>query len=97
MLQADSTKQAQARVNERPFVSVVTPAYNESQNLPVLFERLSTVMKSIELDWEWIVVDDHSSDDTHTHHGTQNKLRPKGINQRWSTVRNPGILARMAL
>jgi glycosyltransferase involved in cell wall biosynthesis len=45
-------------------VSVVTPAYNESQNLPVLFERLSTVMKSMELDWEWIVVDDHSSDDT---------------------------------
>jgi glycosyltransferase involved in cell wall biosynthesis len=64
MLQADSTRQAQTRVNERSFVSVVTPAYNESQNLPMLFERLSNVMKSMEMDWEWIVVDDHSSDDT---------------------------------
>jgi glycosyltransferase involved in cell wall biosynthesis len=64
MLQADSTKPKETGVNERPFVSVVTPAYNEAQNLPVLFERLSTVMKSMELDWEWIVVDDHSSDDT---------------------------------
>jgi dolichol-phosphate mannosyltransferase len=64
MLQADSTRQAQTRVNGRPFVSVVTPAYNEARNLPVLFERLSKVMKSMELEWEWIVVDDHSSDDT---------------------------------
>jgi glycosyltransferase involved in cell wall biosynthesis len=64
MLQVDSTMQAHTGVNERPFVSVVTPAYNEAQNLPVLFERLSKVMKSMDLDWEWIVVDDHSSDDT---------------------------------
>jgi polyisoprenyl-phosphate glycosyltransferase len=64
MLQADFTRQAQTRVNGRPFVSVVTPAYNEARNLPVLFERLSKVMKSMELEWEWIVVDDHSSDDT---------------------------------
>lgn len=64
MLQADSTRQAQTRVNGRPFVSVVTPAYNEARNLPVLFERLSKAMKSMELDWEWIVVDDHSPDDT---------------------------------
>ena len=64
MLQADSTRQARTRVNGRPFVSVVTPAYNEAPNLPVLFERLSKMMKSMELEWEWIVVDDHSSDDT---------------------------------
>lgn len=51
-------------INGRPFVSVVTPAYNEARNLPVLFERLSKVMKSMELEWEWVVVDDHSSDDT---------------------------------
>src|SRR5438132_6323141 len=64
MPQADATMQAQTRLKERPFVSVVTPAYNEAQNLPELFERLSKVMKSMELNWEWIVVYDHSSDDT---------------------------------
>jgi hypothetical protein len=61
MIQADSTMPTQTGVNERPFVSVVTPAYNEAQNVPVLFERLSKVMKSMELDWEWIVVDDDCS------------------------------------
>lgn len=48
----------------RPLLSVVTPAYNEAQNLPVLYERLCQVCNTLQLDWEWIVVDDHSTDDT---------------------------------
>ncbi len=42
--------------------SVVTPAFNEAQNLPVLYERLAATMAALGLDWEWVVVDDHSSD-----------------------------------
>jgi len=42
----------------------VTPAYNESKNLPLLYERLASVLNSLEIDWEWIVVDDHSADAT---------------------------------
>lgn len=64
MSQADSCARAESRLRKRPFVSVVTPAYNEAANLPVFFERLSKVLNLMELDWEWIVVDDHSSDDT---------------------------------
>ena len=45
-------------------LSVVTPAYNEELNLPVLYERLAKVLGGIGLDWEWIVADDHSSDRT---------------------------------
>lgn len=45
-------------------LSIVTPAYNEADNLPVLHERLSNVLKSSSLEWEWIIVDDHSGDDT---------------------------------
>ncbi len=45
-----------------PLLSVVTPAYNESQNLPVLYERLVHVLAGLSVAWEWIVVDDHSRD-----------------------------------
>lgn len=47
-----------------PLLSVVTPAYNEARNLPVLYERLVQVIGGLGVDWEWIVVDDHSGDDT---------------------------------
>jgi len=43
-------------------ISIVTPAFNEGLNLPLLHERLTSVFR--QLDWEWIVVDDHSGDDT---------------------------------
>ncbi len=45
-------------------LSIITPAYNEAQNLPVLHDRLSAVFASLEVQLEWIVVDDHSSDET---------------------------------
>jgi glycosyltransferase involved in cell wall biosynthesis len=41
---------------------VVTPAFCESENLPLLYDRLSKVLAG--KDWEWIVVDDHSPDAT---------------------------------
>jgi glycosyltransferase involved in cell wall biosynthesis len=47
-----------------PLLSVVTSAYNEARNLPLLYERLSNTLPIIGMDWEWIVVDDHSSDET---------------------------------
>ena len=46
-------------------ISVVTPACNEQDNLPVLHERLCHVLDGMQADWEWIVVDDHSSDATY--------------------------------
>jgi polyisoprenyl-phosphate glycosyltransferase len=45
-------------------ISIVTPAFNEARNLPVLYERICATMESLGLDWEWIVVDDHSEDET---------------------------------
>ncbi len=45
-----------------PVLSVVSPAYNEADNLPVLYERLCRAL--VDIDWEWIVVDDHSRDAT---------------------------------
>lgn len=59
---ADSVTTQSAK--KRPTVSIVTPAYNEAKNLPVLWERLSQAMSVIGGEWEWIVVDDHSTDET---------------------------------
>jgi dolichol-phosphate mannosyltransferase len=43
---------------------VVTPAYNEAENLEALYRRLCAVFKKFDADWEWVVIDDHSSDKT---------------------------------
>jgi dolichol-phosphate mannosyltransferase len=48
----------------RLLLSVVTPGYNEAANLPLLYERLRRVLDGLDLDWEWVVVDDHSADGT---------------------------------
>jgi dolichol-phosphate mannosyltransferase len=45
---------------------VVTPAYNEAENLPILWPRLDAVLSTLDTDWEWIIVDDHSADATFT-------------------------------
>ncbi|HTC21847.1 MAG TPA: glycosyltransferase family 2 protein [bacterium] len=46
-------------------VSVVTPAFNEALNLPLLYQRLKKSLDKLRLRWEWIVVDDHSADETY--------------------------------
>lgn len=45
-------------------LSIITPAFNEAANLLPLYERLVGVMTAIGDDWEWVIVDDHSRDDT---------------------------------
>lgn len=57
-------REGDAAQRRRPLFSVITAAYNERQNLPLLYERLKTVLDGLDLDWEWIVVDDHSADHT---------------------------------
>jgi glycosyltransferase involved in cell wall biosynthesis len=47
-----------------PEVSIVTAAFNESANLPVLYERLVEVLGRLRASWEWVIVDDHSRDAT---------------------------------
>ena len=45
-------------------ISILTPAFNERANLPALHDRLAAVMAAQQAEWEWIIVDDHSADDT---------------------------------
>lgn len=48
----------------RSLVSIVSPAYNESVNIPLMYEQLAEVLADLDVEWEWIVVDDHSVDET---------------------------------
>jgi glycosyltransferase involved in cell wall biosynthesis len=45
-------------------LSILTPAFNEAANLPALYARLIETMGVVGGDWEWVIVDDHSSDET---------------------------------
>lgn len=47
-----------------PLLSLITPAWNEARNLPVLYERLQAALVAADVTWEWIVIDDHSKDAT---------------------------------
>lgn len=50
--------------SKRPLISVVTPAFNESRNLSPLYESLTKTFQGLGRNWEWVVVDDHSTDGT---------------------------------
>lgn len=46
-------------------ITIVTPAFNEEDNLPALYSRIAGLdWASAGHDWEWMVVDDHSRDRT---------------------------------
>jgi dolichol-phosphate mannosyltransferase len=45
-------------------LSIVTPAFNEAENLPLLCAALGKALGGADVEWEWVVVDDHSSDAT---------------------------------
>ncbi len=48
-----------------PRLSVVIPCFNEAANLNRLLPRLQAVLETLANDWEIILVDDGSGDDTH--------------------------------
>ena len=48
----------------RELLSIVMPARNEEQNLPRAYEELSTALAGLDCDYEVIVIDNDSSDDT---------------------------------
>jgi dolichol-phosphate mannosyltransferase len=45
-------------------ISIITPAFNEAAILPALYARIVQTMAGLGLEWEWLVIDDHSRDET---------------------------------
>src|SRR4051794_21090313 len=48
----------------RPTLSVVAPVFNEAATVPVFYERVVAVMESIGRDFEIVLVDDGSDDNS---------------------------------
>jgi dolichol-phosphate mannosyltransferase len=48
----------------KPLLSLVTPAWREAENLPQLHAEIARVLDAAGIEWEWIIVDDHSPDNT---------------------------------
>lgn len=46
----------------RPELSIVVPVHNEADNLPLLVERLKSVLEGVVSSWEMICIDDGSRD-----------------------------------
>jgi len=65
--------------------SIIAPIYNEFENIPMLWERISQVMDSTGEAWELILVDDGSSD------GSTDRIRELAVSD--ARVR-PVIFAR---
>ena len=56
-------------------ISIVIPTYNESENIPILFENIFSVLEQNQIKGEIIVVDDNSQD------GTDKVVRTVKINK----------------
>jgi dolichol-phosphate mannosyltransferase len=52
------------REGSQRVLTIVTPAFNEGENLPLLYPRIVDVLEKLGLRGEWIIVDDHSRDST---------------------------------
>jgi dolichol-phosphate mannosyltransferase len=61
---SERAKKTSTEEKRNPLLSVITPMFNESENVEVLHKRLSDALDAEGIEWEWIVVDDHSGDDT---------------------------------
>lgn len=65
-----------------PELSVIIPLYNESENVPPLYEQLNAVLEDLKRSYEVIIVDDGSTDDSFE--------RLKAIHERdprWQVIR----------
>ena len=45
-------------------ISIVVPCYNEQENIKALHERTAAVMAQVTRDWELVLVDNGSRDDS---------------------------------
>jgi dolichol-phosphate mannosyltransferase len=45
-------------------LSILTPAFNEADNLEALHRRIAETAARLGAEWEWVIVDDHSRDAT---------------------------------
>ena len=66
---------------QNPVISTVIPAYNESQGLQEAITKIAAILDACEKNWEIVIVDDGSSDQTYQQVVQLSKAEPriKGI------------------
>ena len=64
ILPAGATPPASTTRGESPSISCILPAFNEGETLPALLAELSSELEQYFAQWEIIVVNDGSSDDS---------------------------------
>ena len=63
MAETKRSRTAGSSAKARPIqVSVIAPIYNEIDNLPELYRRVTAVMRPLRMEWELLLVDDCSTD-----------------------------------
>ncbi len=50
----------------KKMLSIITPAFNEEQNIPCLYDQIVALMEKAAIDFEWLIIDDCSYDATFT-------------------------------
>ncbi len=63
----------------KPYISVVIPVYNESENLEQLYQRLTASLDKVGKSYEIILVNDGSQDDSYDRLNELQKRRPEQI------------------
>lgn len=51
-------------MDENPYLSLVIPAYNEQENIPMLLQRVEASLLTLGKPFEVVIIDDGSTDDT---------------------------------
>jgi len=59
-----STAQPDASKAGVPLISIVVPAYNEAENIPIFHERVTGVLEKMDVTYEIVFINDGSRDDT---------------------------------
>ena len=45
-------------------ISIVTPTFNEEENIPIVANKVKTIMEKEGVDYEHIIIDNNSTDNT---------------------------------
>jgi dolichol-phosphate mannosyltransferase len=79
-------------------LSIVVPVYNEAPNLPILHQRIAAAFEGRDVDWELILVNDNSRDDSWQVIGELNSRdrRVLGVSLSRNFGQQPAIAAGLA-
>lgn len=78
----------------RGTLCLVVPCFNEAENLPALVQATTAVLSDTGVDWQWLFVNDGSTDETHA---VLRALRSQDSRIRWITLaRNFGLQSALA-